>query len=167
MKNTLWTLLAETNIFDATAMPGIHPIVGQLLWNRGLRTEQEARAFLEPSYERDIHNPFLFRHMQRAVDRLHAAILNKELIIVHGDYDADGISASAILTHALRTLGANVDGFIPHREFDGYGVKITTIDTLAARGAKVIITCDCGISNAPEIAHANTLGIDVDRKSVV
>lgn len=161
MKNTLWTLLAETNVFDATAMPGIHPIIGQLLWNRGLRTEQEARAFLEPSYERDIHSPFLFRHMQRAVDRLHTAILNKELIIVHGDYDADGISASAILTHTLRTLGANVDGFIPHREFDGYGVKITTIDTLAARGTKVIITCDCGISNAPEITHANTRGIDV------
>lgn len=161
MKNTLWTLLTETNVFDAQAMPGVHPVVAQLLWNRGLRTETEAQTFLNPDYNRDIHDPFLFRDMRRAVDRLRTAIINKELIIVHGDYDADGISAAAILTHTLRTLGANVDGFIPHRELDGYGVKLTTIETLAAHGTKIIITCDCGISNAPEIASANSKGIDV------
>jgi len=161
MKNTQWSFLDETEKPEVQLMPNVHPIVNQLLWNRGLRTENEARAFLDPSYERDIHSPFLFRDMQRAVDRLRVAIQNKELIIVHGDYDADGISAAAILTHALRTLGAHVGGFIPHRELDGYGVKISTITTLAERGARIIITCDCGISNAPEIAHANSLGIDV------
>lgn len=161
MKNTVWNVLQETNVVDPDAMPGVHPVVAQLLWNRGLRTEAEAQAFLEPNYDRDVHDPFLFRHMQRAVDRLREACEKQELIIVHGDYDADGISAASILTHTLRTLGANVDGFIPHRELDGYGVKHSTIDTLAARGAKVIITCDCGISNAPEIEHARGKNIDV------
>ena len=161
MKKTVWLLQDETNRCDLAALPNVHPIVAQLLWNRGLRTADEARTFLEPNYERDIHDPFLFRDMQRAVDRLRIAIAAHELIIVHGDYDADGISAAAILTHTLRTLGANVDGFIPHRELDGYGVKHSSVETLAARGAKIIITCDCGISNAPEIERANELGIDV------
>lgn len=161
MKNTVWNVLQETNVVDPDAMPGVHPVVAQLLWNRGLRSAAEAHAFLEPNYDRDIHDPFLFRHMQRAVDRLREAIEKQELIIVHGDYDADGISAASILTHTLKTLGANVDGFIPHRELDGYGVKHSTIDTLAARGAQVIITCDCGISNAPEIEHARGKNIDV------
>lgn len=161
MKKTVWMIQEDTERFDPTAFQGLHPVVAQLLWNRGLRTETEARAFLEPNYERDIHDPFLFRDMRRAVDRLRRAVENQELIIVHGDYDADGISAAAILTHTLQTFGANVDGFIPHRELDGYGVKHSTIDTLAARGAQVIITCDCGISNAAEIEHANGKNIDV------
>ncbi|MCX6781303.1 MAG: single-stranded-DNA-specific exonuclease RecJ [Candidatus Magasanikbacteria bacterium] len=161
MKKTVWAVKDETEKYDATAMPDVHPVIAQLLWNRGLRTATEAHTFLEPDYERDVHDPFLFRDMHAAVDRLRTAIVAHELIIVHGDYDADGISASAILTHALRTLGANVDGFIPHRELDGYGLRVSTVETLAARGAKILITCDCGISNAVEIARANELGINV------
>lgn len=161
MKNTVWQLLAETNPYAADALTGQHPVVAQLLWNRGMRTDAAAAVFLAPSYERDVHDPFLFRHMRRAVDRLRSAIIARELIIVHGDYDADGISAAAILTHTLRTLGANVDGFIPHRELDGYGLKTSSVETIAARGAKIIITCDCGISNAEEIAVARGRGIDV------
>lgn len=151
----------DTEKFDPNAFTGLHPVTAQLLWNRGLRTDSEATAFLEPNYDRDIHDPFLFRHMRRAVDRLREACEKQELIVVHGDYDADGIDAAAILTHTLRTLGANVEGFIPHRELDGYGVKHSTIDTLAAKGARIIITCDCGISNGPEIEHARGKNIDV------
>ncbi len=161
MKNTVWQILAETNPYATDALPDMHPVVAQLLWNRGMRSADAAAAFLAPSYERDVHDPFLFRDMRRAVDRLRAAIIAHELIIVHGDYDADGISAAAILTHTLRTLGANVDGFIPHRELDGYGLKMSSVETIATRGATIIITCDCGISNAEEIAVARTRGIDV------
>ncbi len=161
MKESNWVVAQEYIDEIAETFPDLPPLVAQLLWNRGVRTQHEGRSFLEPDYERDIHDPFLFQHMRRAVDRLRAAIVAQELIVVHGDYDADGISAASILTHTLRTLGARVEGFIPHREFDGYGVKHSTIDLLAGRGAQVIITCDCGISNAPEIEHARGKNIDV------
>ncbi len=159
VKKTLWAISEDAEKHDAAAMPGVHPVIAQLLWNRGLRTAAQAQAFLEPNYERDIHDPFLFRDMHKAVDRLREAIIAKELIIVHGDYDADGISASAILMHTLRTLGANVDGFIPHRELDGYGLRTSTVEKLAARDTKILITCDCGISNLAEITRGNELGI--------
>lgn len=161
MKNTVWQLLAETQPYERSALPDVHPVVAQLLWNRGMRTPAQAEQFLTPSYERDVHDPFLFHHMRRVVDRLRAAIAAHELIIVHGDYDADGICAAALLTHTLRTLGAHVDAFIPHRELDGYGLRAETVEALAGRGAKIIITCDCGISNAPEIALARSRGVEV------
>lgn len=143
------------------AFPNLPPIIAQLLWNRGLRSAPAATQFLQPNYERDVHDPFLFRDMEKAVLRLAAAIAAQEKIFVHGDYDADGICAATILTSVLKLLGADVEGFIPHRELDGYGVRTETVELLAQRGAKIIITCDCGISNAPEIARAAELGIDV------
>src|SRR3989344_4064390 len=141
--------------------PDLPDVVLQLLWNRALRSQRDIDEFLNPDYVRDIHDPFLFRDMQRAVDRLFAAIAAQEKIVIHGDYDADGVSASIILTNTLRALGAVTDFFLPHRETDGYGLNINTVEKLAAEGARIIITCDCGISNAVEIARAKELGIDV------
>jgi single-stranded-DNA-specific exonuclease len=99
--------------------------------------------------------------MQKAVDRLFAAIAAHEKIVVHGDYDADGVSGSVILHATLKTLGGDVSVYLPHRERDGYGMNTPSIEKMAADGAKVIVTTDCGISNGKEIALAQSLGIDV------
>ncbi len=99
--------------------------------------------------------------MRKAVDRLMAAVKSGEKITIHGDYDADGVSGSVILQSTLKELGADVDVYLPHREKEGYGLSAATIETLSGRGARVIVTCDCGISNAAEIELAAAKGIDV------
>ncbi len=141
--------------------PELPDIILQLLWNRGIRTQREIDTFMNPDYERDIHDPFLFRDMERAVERLFQAIATQEKIVIHGDYDADGVSASVILSTTLRALGAVTDIFLPHRETDGYGLNMKNVEKIAHEGAHIIITCDCGISNAAEITRAKELGIDV------
>jgi single-stranded-DNA-specific exonuclease len=99
--------------------------------------------------------------MAKAVDRIFQAQKNNEKITIHGDYDADGVSASVILSTLFRTLDITHDVFLPHRETDGYGLNSNTVKLLNKQGTKVIITCDCGISNGQEIDEANALGIDV------
>lgn len=141
--------------------PELPDIVLQLLWNREMRTQRDIDTFLNPDYGRDTHDPFLFRDMERAVERLFQAIATQEKIVIHGDYDADGVSASVILSTTLRALGAVTDIFLPHRETDGYGLNLQNVEKIAAGGARIIITCDCGISNAAEITRAKELGIDV------
>lgn len=124
-------------------------------------SQEAIDEFLNPDYSQDVHDPFLFRDMEKAVGRIFAAKDKKEKITIHGDYDADGVSASVILASLFKTLEIDFDVFLPHRETDGYGLNARTVELLANRGAKVIITCDCGISNAPEIDKANMLGMDV------
>lgn len=142
--------------------PELPPTIAHLLYHRNIRTQRQMDEFLNPDYSVDVHDPFLFRDMERAVARLFTAIENKEKIVIHGDYDADGVSASTILMTTLKLLGATeIDIFLPHRELDGYGINMRTVELLAKENAKVIITCDCGISNTPEVARANELGIDV------
>jgi single-stranded-DNA-specific exonuclease len=142
--------------------PELPPTIAHLLYHRNIRSQRQIDEFLNPDYSVDVHDPFLFRDMKRAVSRIFLALENKEKIVIHGDYDADGVSAATILMTTLKLLGAtNVDVFLPHRELDGYGINIRTIELLAKENAKVIISCDCGISNTPEIARANELGVDV------
>ena len=141
--------------------PELHPIVAQLLYNRGLDTQEKIDEFLMPDYSQDIHDPFLFQDMTKACERLYKAIDKKELITVYGDYDADGVSASVILKSALENLGAKVEAYLPHREKEGYGLNKKAVEELAANKTKVIITCDCGISNTEEVDLANQKGVDV------
>lgn len=138
---------------------GSHPelptAVAQLLWNRNLRTQEKIDEFLNPDYSQDIHDPFLFQDMDTATDIIFKAIEKQENIVVHGDYDADGVCSSAIIITGLRKLGAkNVNVFIPHREIDGYGLNLRTVELLHTQKTNLIITCDCGVSNVPEIALA-------------
>jgi len=107
-----------------------------------------------------INDPYLFKEMKIAVDRIYEAIQDQELIAIHGDYDADGVSATAILQSVLRELGAQVTIYIPHREKEGYGLNKQTIDYLHKRGVSLVITCDCGISNHDEIAYAKSFNIE-------
>lgn len=140
---------------------GIPLVVAQVLYNRGLRDIQGMKNFLSPSYTDHIHDPFLFRDMEAAVERVQRAIREKEKIIAHGDYDADGVCGAAVLVEGLRTLGADVSPYIPHREREGYGLNKESVEGFAKSGVKLLITADCGISNKPEIELAKNLGMDV------
>ena len=136
---------------------GVAEPVAVTLVRRGYRTVEEARAFLEAS---ERHDPFAFANMRAAVDRVRAAIERGERITVHGDYDADGVCATAILVGALRELGADCDWFIPDRATEGYGLSLGTVEALAARGTRLLITVDCGIGSAAEVERAAELGVD-------
>lgn len=141
--------------------PELAPAVVQLLYNRGLTSQAQVDEFFHPDYSQDIHDPYLFRDMLKAVDRLYVAIAKKEMITVFGDYDADGVCAATILTTVLEKLGASVKAYLPHREKEGYGLNKKAVEELASDGTKVVITCDCGISNAEEIALAKDKGVEV------
>ncbi len=156
-----WRVLQPNSADPYAEFPEMPSCLLQLLFHRGYKTPQDIEAFLHPDYTRDVLDPYLFRDMTKACDRIYQAIAKKEKIVVHGDYDADGVSASTILKSVLTSLGGVVDVFLPHREKDGYGLNSRTIAEFGQQGQKLIITCDCGISNASEIAQANTLGMDV------
>lgn len=143
------------------SFPEMDDIVLQLLWNRNLKTQKEIDEFFNPDYGADVHNPFLFKDIEKAVARIKKAVDEKEKVLVYGDYDADGVCAATILYETLKKLGNAPDVFLPHRETDGYGLNLKRIEEFASLGTKLIITCDCGISNAPEIARANELGMEV------
>lgn len=145
----------------AVRFPDYPPIVLQLLWNRGITESEAIREFLEPTWERDVHDPFLFRDMKKAVERVFAAIDAKEKVYIFADYDADGVDAGVILMATLRAYGAEPGIYIPHRETEGYGMGVKGADFIAEQGGKLIITCDCGISNSEAIAAAAAKGIDV------
>lgn len=138
------------------------PLVARLLWNRGQREPEKIAAFLNPNYERDVHDPFLFNDMEKAVKIIFDCINLNKKIVVHGDYDADGVCASAIIMTTLKKLGAtHTDIFLPHRELDGYGLNKRTVQMLKDTNTELIITCDCGISNTEEVTFAKELGMQV------
>lgn len=142
--------------------PELPEIITRLLWNRGFKTQTAIDEFLNPDYSSDIHDPFLFNDMPKAVGIIFNAIKQGKKITVHGDYDADGVCASVIIISALKKLGAkDVDVFLPHRETDGYGLNKKTIQYLKDTGTQLIITCDCGISNTAEVELAKELGLQV------
>ena len=156
-----WKLAEPAPEEAYAAMPEFPRLLASLLWRRGVRTSEEAEHFLNPDWERDVHDPYQFVDMKKAVDRVMAAVRGGEKIIIHGDYDADGVSGSVILHSTLTELRAKVEVFLPHREKEGYGLSAATIEKLTADGCRLMITCDCGISNGPEIAIAVRNGIDV------
>ena len=137
------------------------PIVIQLLYNRGLDSQEAVDEFLNMDYNKGLHDPFLFRDMRKAVERIFKAVDNKEKLYIFSDFDADGVCAGTILSTTLAEYGFKADVYIPHRETEGYGVNAKAIEFIANEGAKVIITCDCGISNSESIALAAERGIDV------
>jgi single-stranded-DNA-specific exonuclease len=122
--------------------------------------ENPGDFFASASYD-DLHDPFLFDDMQKAVDRIMKAIQSKERLVVYGDYDVDGTSGSAILIHTLRMLGGEVSYRIPHRRNDGYGLHNHFIEEVSEKGASVLITVDCGISCPEQVELANTKNLDI------
>jgi single-stranded-DNA-specific exonuclease len=139
---------------------GVPRVVAQVLAGRDLADPEAARAFLAPDLSQ-LHEPAALPAFLEAADRLVAAARAGEPIVVYGDYDADGITAAAILWHALRLADANVRVYVPHRIEEGYGLNLEAVERLAAEGTRVLVTVDCGITSAAEVARARALGLDV------
>ena len=138
---------------------GINPVMGTLLVNRGIRTVEEARRFFRPQLT-NLLDPFLFRDMQKAVDRLNEALGKKERILVYGDYDVDGCTAVALVYRFLQQYYSNIDYYIPSRNEEGYGVSRQGVDYAHETGVSLVIVLDCGIKAVDEIVYAKELGID-------
>ena len=137
---------------------GIEPFAAFLLCSRGMTDEFEVESFL---YDTDLIDPFTLPDMEKACQRVHKALEAGEKITVFGDYDADGVTSTALLYSYLSAQGANVDYYIPDRSEEGYGMNISAVDTLKERGTNLIITVDNGISALNEIEYCKSLGIDV------
>ena len=137
---------------------GVSHVLAQLLVRRDLAEPATARDFLEA---RECHPPTAFAEIERAVAAIERHLRAGTRITVHGDYDVDGVCATAILVRALRSLGATVSWFLPGRLEDGYGLSGETVRRLAARGTRLLITADCAITAVEEVRAANALGIDV------
>jgi len=137
-------------------------IVAHLLFHRGITTSKDAGDFINPSYEDNLHDPFLFKDMDKATDRILKAIKEKESICIYSDYDADGVPGAVILNDFFRKVGVeNFEVYIPHRNKEGFGLNKKAIEGLHERGVKLIITIDCGIADAPLVKYANELGMEV------
>src|SRR6266487_1153126 len=138
---------------------GVSEITASVLVRRGYGDPEEARAFL--AGEQPLHDPFLLGDMSDAVERIRTAIAEGKRICVHGDYDADGICATALAVLVLREAGANVEWHLPSRFDEGYGVSGETLTRLAQDGCGLVVTVDCGITAVAEVAHAQGLGLDI------
>lgn len=160
---TSWEIPEQAPSDFALSLPRYPRFFIQLLWSRRLRTLEHIERFLQPRYERDAHDPCLFRDMPRAVDRLQSAVARREKIAIWGDYDCDGVSGSAVLFAALRDLGHAqlTDVYIPDRNKEGYGLSAKGVSEAASQHSRVLITVDCGITNHEQIQDAQRRGIDV------
>lgn len=161
MTNREWIVPAGADNAFVQAGSRWPRIIVEVLWQRGLRTLAEVEEFLTADYQQALHDPFLYRQMQRAVDRMLAAIQRQELITVYGDYDADGVSSTAIMVETLTALGGNVDWYLPERLSEGYGLHLAAVTALQRKGTKLLVTVDCGTTNVEEINQAKKYGMDV------
>ncbi len=135
-------------------------VIAKLLQNRGIDSPEKAQAFFSGKLA-DLHSPALLIDLEKAAERIKVAILKKEKIMVFGDYDVDGITATALLYGFLKKVGADVHYTLPHRENDGYGMKSYFIEQFKKDGIHLIVTVDCGTANLKEIELANSLGMEV------
>ncbi len=139
---------------------GVDPVLAELLVQRGVNTFHQARSFFRPSLD-DLHDPFLMMDMDKAVERLHQAVVSGEKILVYGDYDVDGTTAVSLVYSFLRRLTGEIDFYIPERYDEGYGVSYKGIDWATENGFKLIITLDCGIKANEKVEYARERGIDM------
>lgn len=138
------------------------PLVRSLLYSRGIEKSEDADRFLNPSYENDLHDPFLLKGMDKAVKRIKKAIKNDEKVAIFSDYDADGIPGAVVLHDFFKKIGFNnFINYIPLRNEEGFGLNSEAIENLNKEGVKLIITIDCGITDVEQVEIANSLGIDV------
>ncbi len=160
MHNKRWVINSPITPAASEALVRFPPILKQILFNRGLGNYDDASAFLRalPGFNTD---PFQLTCMETAVERILFAIRHDEPIAVYGDYDVDGVTATALLVDALQALGANARHYIPNRFEEGYGLNKDALDTLKADGVKLVITVDCGIRSPNEALHARTIGLDL------
>ena len=134
--------------------------VARVLVNRGVTSKESAKEFIEADLSR-LHDPFLMKGMREAVDRVILALEKKEPITVFCDYDVDGVTSAAFLTHFFRDLNCNVDAYLPERKLEGYGLNTAAVRKIREGGARLMITADCGITGVKEVELANEIGLDV------
>ena len=138
---------------------GIHLRTARLLVQRGVGNAEEAERYLAPQLAH-MHNPFLMKHAQRAAERLADAMQKGEPITLYGDYDVDGVTSTSLLASFLADHGVAARTYIPKRLVEGYGRNRDAVERFGREGTRLLITLDCGITAADEIAYANELGID-------
>lgn len=141
-------------------MPGLSPLVGKILFNRGLKNKLEVEEFLSLDLE-NLHSPFLLPDIDLAVERILLALERKEKVLVYGDYDVDGITSTTVLLMVLTALEGTVEYYLPHRLEEGYGINKDALTEAKERGISLIITVDCGISAREEVDWANSNGLDM------
>lgn len=159
-QDKLWNISPRISPEADSALAAFPPLLRQVLFNRGFADDPSARAYLrgEPNSNTD---PFQITDMQVAIERIRYALANNEPIAIYGDYDVDGVTATALLVETLKKLGADIRGYIPNRFDEGYGLNNNALDELKADGVKLVITVDCGIRSPAEAAHAQTIGLDL------
>lgn len=147
-------------IADLQQAAGISPIVAQLLWQRGIYRADDVHAFLSAKLS-TLHDPDDLPGARQAAERILAAVHAKRRIIIYGDYDADGMTATAILMHCLKLLHADVGYYVPNRLEEGYGLSCDALRTLAQRGASLVVSVDCGIASIEQAETARELGLEL------
>lgn len=164
MREKIWEYrnksLKKEDIIALSQSCRIPPAMAVILMNRGILTEKAVMTYMKKSLE-SVHNPLMMDDMEIACDRIHTALMQNEKIVIYGDYDVDGVTATSIVYKFLRSVGADVSYYIPDRFSEGYGINILAVNKLAKTGAKLMITVDCGIASVGEIEFAKTQGIDV------
>ncbi len=156
----IWKLKSQIPQDVAEKLSEYPPLMRQLLYNRGLTDKHQTADFLNPRYE-NLHSPFLFKDMQKAVDRIWLAVDRGEKICIYGDYDADAVTANAVLRQTFKYLGhQNMESYIPDRFTEGYGVNLEALEKIKDGGAGLIITVDCGTNSVDAAEFCKVNGID-------
>ncbi len=155
-----WQLQSKVPQAVLEQFPELRTLVVQLLYNRGIIEPDRAEWFLNPDYH-NLYDPFLFAEMQRAVDRTWQAIQSKEKILVYGDYDADAVTANAVLQQTFRYLGVEAQSYIPDRFTEGYGLNIEAFEKIKEMGVGLVITVDCGTNSVDVAKYCSENGIDL------
>ncbi len=160
MSHSRWNLLPlipDNSLSDASGFPRL---IAQLLYNRGLTEPSQLESFITAD-DRLSGDPTLLSGMHQAVARIYQALLSNENIAIYGDFDADGITATALMVQGLSLLGCKATPYIPHRLTEGYGLKTVALKNLHQQGISLVITVDCGITALSQVKRAKKLGLDI------
>ena len=157
-----WLLkeIDKARVLEISKTFGVSPLTSIVLYNRGIRDDKAIQNFLSKD-QAALHDPFLMRDMDKAVERIAAAKEANEKITIYGDYDVDGITAIAVLYKHLSGMGMSVDYYVPDRMQEGYGVNRDALDKIKANGSTLIITVDTGITAVEECEYAKSIGLDL------
>ncbi|MFB3785245.1 MAG: single-stranded-DNA-specific exonuclease RecJ [bacterium] len=158
-KNWQWKSAPEADVQRLGGEAGLSPLLAMLLTQRGVSTAAQARVFLAPAHQ-ELISPFRFTEMEAAVARIQQALERRERVLIHGDYDVDGITSTCILLETFRDLGLEADYYIPGRLEEGYGLQVEYVEKLGG-GCDLLITVDCGTTAVEAVRRANELKIDV------
>ena len=160
MNHSRWNVLPPAPAQYLSGISGFPPLIGQLLFNRGLTEPAQLESFITAD-KRLSYDPFLLPGMAQAVARVYRALLSGENMAIYGDFDTDGITATALLVQGLSSLGAKVTPYLPHRVSEGHGLRTGALERLSQQGISLVITVDCGITGIAEVKKARKLGIDI------